>query len=69
MKNSVVQNFVDERGNNSEMIITSTNNEKVILKSNYKLQRPESNNRYMKKGVKGKELYSRDWRIRGYALS
>ena len=42
MKNSVVQNFVDEKGHRSELIITSEGNEKVNLKPNYKLQRPES---------------------------
>ena len=60
MKNSVVQNFVDEKGNKSEMIITSNNDEKIALKSNYKLQRPESNNKYMKKGAKGKGLFTSD---------
>ena len=40
MKNSVTQNFVDERGNKSSMIITSNSDERVILKGNYKLQRP-----------------------------
>lgn len=60
MKNSVTQNFVDEKGHNSEMIITSNNDEKVILKGNYKLQRPESNNKYMKKGAKGKNIFTSD---------
>ena len=60
MKNSVVQNFVDEKGNKSEMIITSNNDEKIALKSNYKLQRPESNNKYMKKGAKGKGAFTSD---------
>lgn len=60
MKNSVTQNFVDEKGNNSELIITSTTNDKVNLKPNYKLQRPESNNRYMKKGAKGKGTFTSD---------
>ena len=31
MKNSVTQNFIDEKGQKSEMIITSTNEEKIIL--------------------------------------
>lgn len=60
MKNSVVQNFVDEKGNKSELIITSNNNEKVNLKPNYKLQRPASNNKYMKKGAKGKGTFTSD---------
>ena len=60
MKNSVVQNFVDENGKKSEMIITSNNDEKVTLKPNYKLQRPESTNKYMKKGAKGKGVFTSD---------
>lgn len=60
MKNSVVQDFVDEKGRKSEMIITSDTDEKVNLKPNYKLQRPESNNKYMKKGAKGKGTFTSD---------
>jgi len=60
MKNSVTQDFVDEKGHNSQMIITSDGNEKVNLKANYKLQRPESNNKYMKKGAKGKGIFTSD---------
>lgn len=60
MKNSVTQNFVDEKGHKSEMIITSNTDEKVVLKGNYKLQRPESNNKYMKKGAKGKNAFTSD---------
>lgn len=60
MKNSVTQNFVDEKGNKSEMIITSNTDERVILKGNYKLQRPDSNNKYMKKGAKGKNAFTSD---------
>ena len=60
MKNSVVQDFVDEKGRKSEMIITSDTDEKVDLKPNYKLQRPESNNKYMKKGAKGKGTFTSD---------
>ncbi len=60
MKNSVTQDFVDEKGNKSEMIITSDNDKTVNLKSNYKLQRPDSNNKYMKKGVKGKGTFTSD---------
>lgn len=60
MKNSVVHDFVDEKGKKSEMIITSSNEEKIILKSNYKLQRPESNNKYMKKGAKAKNIFISD---------
>ena len=43
MKNSITQDFVDEKKKQNEMIITSDSQEKVELKSNYKLQRPESN--------------------------
>ena len=60
MKNSVVHDFVDERGNKSEMIISSNNEEKITLKPNYKLQRPESDNKYMKKGAKGKGVFTSD---------
>ena len=60
MKNSVVQNFVDEKGNKSEMIITSNSDEKITLNFKYKLQRPESNNKYMKKGAKGKSIFTSD---------
>lgn len=60
MKNSITQDFVDEKGHKSEMIITSENNEKVNLKPNYKLQRPESNNKYMKKGAKGRGTFTSD---------
>lgn len=58
MKNSVVHNFVDEKGNKSEMLISSNNDEKINLKPNYKLQRPESNNKYMKKGAKAKGVFT-----------
>ena len=60
MKNSVTQNFVDEKGQNSEMIITSNTEEKLMLKGKYKLQKPESNNKYMKKGAKGKNIFTSD---------
>ena len=60
MKNSVTQNFVDEKGQQSELIITSNTDEKIILKGNYKLQKPESNNKYMKKGAKGKSVFTSD---------
>ena len=60
MKNSVVQDFVDEKGHKSELVITSAGNGKVNLKPNYKLQRPESDNKYMKKGAKGKGTFTSD---------
>ena len=34
--------------------------DKVILKGNYKLQRPESDNKYMKKGAKAKGIFTSD---------
>lgn len=60
MKKSITQDFIDEKGQKSELIITSNNDEKVTLKGNYKLQRPESNNKYMKKGAKGKNAFTSD---------
>lgn len=60
MKNSVTQNFVDEKGHKSELIITSNTEDKIMLKGSYKLQRPESNNKYMKKGAKGKNIFTSD---------
>ena len=60
MQNSVTQNFVDEKGQNSEMIITSNTEEKLMLKGKYKLQKPDSNNKYMKKGAKGKNIFTSD---------
>ena len=60
MKNSVVHDFVDEKGKKSEIVITSNNDEKIELKPNYKLQRPESDNKYMKKGAKGKGVFTSD---------
>lgn len=58
MKTSVTHNFIDEAGQKAELIITSNTEEKILLQGNYKLQRPESNNKYMKKGTKGKGLFS-----------
>ena len=60
MKNSYTQDFVDEKGNKSELIITPQGNAKINLKSNYKLQTPEFNNKYMKKGAKGKGTFTSD---------
>ena len=60
MKNSVTQDFVDEKGHKSEMIITSDSDKTINLNPNYKLQRPESNNKYMKKGAKGKGVFTSD---------
>ena len=60
MKNNITRDFVDEKGNNSELILTSSDNEKVNLKPNYKLQRPESNNKFMKKGAKANGIFTAD---------
>ena len=57
---SITQNFVDEKGRKSEMIITSNTEDVVSLKGNYKLQRPDSNNKYMKKGAKAKSVFTSD---------
>ena len=58
MKNSVTHSFVDEKGHKSEMIITSDTSELLMLKGNYKLQRPDSPNRFMKKASKGKNAFT-----------
>ena len=60
MNKDITKNFVDEKGNNSEIIITSNDSEKINLAPNYKLQRPASNNKYMKKGAKGKGAFTSD---------
>ena len=60
MKNNITRDFVDEKGNNSELILTSNDNEKINLKPNYKLQRPESNNKFMRKGAKAKGIFTSD---------
>ena len=54
MKNNIREDFVDEKGNKAEIIITSNDNEHVNLKPNYKLQRPDSDNKYMQKDAKAK---------------
>ena len=41
MKDSYTQDFVDEKGNKSEMIITSAGKGKLNLKSNYKFIPPQ----------------------------
>ena len=60
MNNNITKSFVDDKGNKTEMILTSNDTSKVTLKANYKLQRPESNNKYMKKGAKAKGLFTSD---------
>ncbi len=60
MKNNIKEDFIDEKGNKSEIIITSEDDEAINLKSNYKLQRPESQNKYLKKGAKAKGILTSD---------
>lgn len=60
MKNTIVEDFVDEKGTKSEIIITSKGNEKINLNPKYKLQAPEFKNKYMKKGAKGKNIFTSD---------
>ena len=60
MKNNVTKNFVDEKGENAELILTSNDDKAINLKPNYKLQRPETNNKYMKKGAKAKGVFTSD---------
>lgn len=60
MKNNITRDFVDEKGNKSEIILTSNDNEQINLKPNYILQRPESNNKFMKKGAKAKSIFTSD---------
>ncbi len=60
MKNSITKDFVDEKGQSASMVITSNSEEKVDLKPNYKLQRPDSVNKYMKKGAKPKSIFTSD---------
>ena len=60
MNNNITKDFVDEKGDKTELILTSNDNTKVNLKSNYKLQRPETDNKYMKKGAKAKNIFTSD---------
>ena len=52
--------FVDEKGNRQELIITSNDTACVKLDRHYKLQRPESDNKYMRKGAKAKSAFTSD---------
>ena len=45
MKNTIKEEFIDEKGNKSEIIITKENDKKLNWKANYKLQVPEFNNK------------------------
>lgn len=69
MKNNFKEDFIDEKGNKSEIIITSKDDEEIKLNSNYKLQRPESNNKYMKKGAKAKGILTSDIGIKSQGFA
>ena len=60
MKNTITKNFVDESGSNSEITITAENNASINLNKKYKLQRPASDNKYMKKNAKAKGILTSD---------
>lgn len=60
MNKNITKSFVDEKGESAELILTSNDEKKVNLKANYKLQRPESNNKFMKKGAKAKSVFTSD---------
>ena len=38
MKNNITKNFVDEKGENTELVLTSSDDRTINLKNNYKLQ-------------------------------
>ena len=57
MENAQIKN---EKGNKSVIIITSTNNGTVYLGKKYKLQRPASDNIYLKKGAKAAGIFTSD---------
>lgn len=69
MRTNIRQDFVDEKGNKAEIFITSNNEEKLILSPNYKLQRPESQNKYMKKGVRAKSMFTTDIGIKSQGFA
>lgn len=63
------KSFVDEKGNESQIIITSDDNSSVNLKANYKLQRPETSNKYMQKGAKAKGILTSDIGIKSQGFA
>ena len=69
MKNNIKEDFIDEKGNNSEIIITSEDTKGINLKKNYKLQRPESDNKYMQKGAKAKGILTSDIGIKSQGFA
>ena len=50
-------NFIDEKGNEKELIIES-GNIKTTIGKNYKLQHPEFTNKYFKEGAKAKGIFT-----------
>ena len=60
MENNIRKEFVDEKGNKSEIYITSEGDKEINLKPNYKLQTPEFDNKYMKKDAKAKGTFTSD---------
>lgn len=69
MKNNIKEEFIDEKGNKSEIIITSEDTNAINIKSNYKLQRPDSNNKYMQKGAKAKGILTSDIGIKSQGFA
>ena len=69
MKNNIKEDFIDEKGNKSEIIITSKDTKSINLKANYKLQRPISNNKYMQKGAKAKGILTSDIGIKSQGFA
>ena len=69
MKTNIKEDFVDEKGNNAEIYITSPDESVVKLNPNYKLQRPDSNNKYMKKGAKAKSIFTTDVGIKSQGFA
>ena len=63
------KSFVDEKGNESQIINTSDDNSTVNLKANYKLQRPETSNKYMQKGAKAKGILTSDIGIKSQGFA
>ena len=69
MNNTIEKDFVDEKGNKSEIIITSEGDGQVKIGPNYKLQSPQFNNKYMKKGAKAKGTFTSDIGIKSQGFA
>ena len=67
--NKIEKYFVDEKGNKSGIIITSEGNSQVKIGPNYKLQTPQFNNKYMKKGAKAKGTFRSDIGIKSQGFA